>query len=237
LNRRIMPEAERDRRHRPVHQRLLDPARPGPQHLMGVERAHCAARIRASWNYTVAKKYLPPIPSPPRPFFRLSQKKRGAANGAPKQKPGFGVSSCDRPRESRGETGMASELPHERVWVRLGLSNVHGIGVFAIRPIPEGTSLFANDPAPIRWVEVAALDQAGLGEAERRFYEDFGIRRGGRIGCPPNFNLLTPSWYLNEPPAGAEPNVRSAADFTFYAARDIDEGEELLIDYASFSAS
>jgi hypothetical protein len=132
---------------------------------------------------------------------------------------------------------MASELPHEQVYVRLGLSEVHGIGVFAIRPIAKGTSLFANDLAPIRWVDVAALDHAGLGAAERRFYEDFGIRQGDRIGCPPNFNLLTPSWYLNQPAEGEPGNVRSDADFTFYAARDIDEGEELLIDYASFSAS
>ena len=130
---------------------------------------------------------------------------------------------------------MASELPHEQVHVRLGLSEVHGIGVFAIRPIPKGTSLFANDPAPIRWVDVETLDRAALGEPERRFYEDFGIRQGDRIGCPPNFNLLTPSWYLNEPADGAEANVRSAPDFTFYAARDIAEGEELVIDYASFS--
>ena len=130
---------------------------------------------------------------------------------------------------------MVAELPHEGVYVRLGPSEVHGIGVIAIRPIPKGTSLFPNDPAPIRWVAVDALARAGLSEAERRFYEDFGIRRNGEIGCPSNFNLLTPSWYLNEPAESAEANVRSAPDFTFYAARDIEAGEELLIDYASFS--
>jgi hypothetical protein len=130
---------------------------------------------------------------------------------------------------------MAAELPHEHVHVRLGLSRVQGIGVFAIRPIAKGTRLFANDPTPIRWISVDRLERAGLSEAERRFYEDFGIRRGERIGCPPNFNRLTPSWYLNEPPAGEAPNVRSGADYTFFAAREIAKGEELLIDYASFS--
>jgi SET domain-containing protein len=130
---------------------------------------------------------------------------------------------------------MASELPHEKAYVRLGLSDVHGIGVFAIKPIPEGTALFADDPAPIRWVAIEELEQAGLSPAERRLYEDFGIRQNGRIGCPPSFDNLTPAWYLNEPPAGVAANVRSDADFAFFTSRDIAEGEELLIDYASFS--
>jgi hypothetical protein len=130
---------------------------------------------------------------------------------------------------------MASKLPHEGVYVRLGVSAVHGIGVFAIRPIPAGTDIFANDLVPLAWVSKAELDRAGLTPAERAFYRDFGIHRGDRIGCPANFHNLTPGWYLNEPGPGAGANVRSNAGLAFIARRDIAEGEELSIDYAGFS--
>ncbi|HEX8063648.1 MAG TPA: SET domain-containing protein-lysine N-methyltransferase [Allosphingosinicella sp.] len=127
------------------------------------------------------------------------------------------------------------KLPHEGVYVRLGLSAVHGIGVFAIRPIPAGTDIFVNDGVPLVWVSRAALEAADLTPAERAFYHDFGISRGDRIGCPANFHNLTPGWYLNRPPPGAAANVESTGAFAFLARRDIAEGEELTIDYAGFS--
>jgi hypothetical protein len=130
---------------------------------------------------------------------------------------------------------MPSKLPHEGVYVRLGLSPVHGIGVFAIRPIPAGTDVFANDGVPLVWVSRAKLERAGLTEAERALYHDFGINRGDSIGCPANFHNLTPGWYLNEPPQGAGANVRSDGELRFFALRDIAEGEELSIDYSGFS--
>jgi hypothetical protein len=130
---------------------------------------------------------------------------------------------------------MPAKLPHEGVWARLGLSAVHGIGVLAIRPIPAGTDLFANDLVPLVWVGKAELERAGLSEAERALYHDFGIGRGDEIGCPANFNTLTPGWYLNEPAPGESANVRTDDSLAFTARRDIAEGEELTIDYESFS--
>ena len=130
---------------------------------------------------------------------------------------------------------VAAKLPHESVYVRLGLSAVHGIGVFAIRPIPAGTDIFANDSVPLVWVSRAELEQADLTEAERALYHDFGINRGDRIGCPANFHNLTPGWYLNEPAPGTEANVQSTDRLSFIARRDIAEGEELSIRYESFS--
>lgn len=130
---------------------------------------------------------------------------------------------------------MTSELPHHDVYVRLGLSRVHGIGVIAIRDIREGTNIFANDRVELVWVDKAALDDARLTEAERAFYHDFGISRGDRIGCPVNFHNLTPGWYLNEPTPGDDPNVTVDADLNFYARRLISEGEELTVRYQDFS--
>lgn len=130
---------------------------------------------------------------------------------------------------------MVAKLPHEGVWVRLGVSAIEGIGVFAIRPIPKGTDVFANDKVPLTWVARAEIEAAGLSQAERALYRDFGIRRGGEIGCPANFNNLTPGWYLNEPASGTAANVAADSSFAFTALRDIAEGEELTIDYSGFS--
>src|SRR5688500_663087 len=130
---------------------------------------------------------------------------------------------------------MAAKLPHEGFYGRLGPSAVLGIGVFAIRPIPAGTDIFANDGVPLMWVSKTELDQAGLTEAERALYHDFGINRGETIGCPANFHNLTPGWYLNEPAPGEEANVRSTDRLSFIARRDIAAGEELSIDYSEFS--
>ena len=130
---------------------------------------------------------------------------------------------------------MTQPLPHERVYVRLAPSKVHGIGVFAIRPIPEGTDIFANDRVQLIWIDSAELDRAGLSEEQKRLYRDFGINRGERIGCPVNFNNLTPGWYLNEPPEGEEASVRVDGNLSFFAARDIEAGEELSVRYSDFS--
>ena len=137
----------------------------------------------------------------------------------------------------RGSVGelMGRKLPHEDVYVRLGLSPIHGIGVFAIRAIPKGTNIFANDAVELVWVDKAELEAADPTPEERRFYRDFGIHRDGRIGCPVNFHNLTPGWYLNEPGPGQGANVSSDSLFNFTAARDIEEGEELTIHYREFS--
>jgi len=130
---------------------------------------------------------------------------------------------------------MATRSPHEGVWTRLGVSAIHGLGVFAIRPIPAGTNVFPGDTREIVWINAAIADAADLTPAERRFYTDFGIRRGDRIGCPASFDLLTVGWYLNEPPEGAEANLLANDSYEMIAARDIAEGEELTVRYETFS--
>ncbi|MDB5669090.1 MAG: hypothetical protein JWO25_49 [Alphaproteobacteria bacterium] len=132
---------------------------------------------------------------------------------------------------------MPQAPPHEGVYVRLGVSRIDGVGVFAIRPIPKGTNIFANDAVEMVWVDKACLDAEGLTGPERELYSDFAIRKGGKLGCPINFNSLTPGWYLNEPGAHDQANVESDDRFNFTASRDIEKGEELTIRYPGFSAA
>ncbi len=129
----------------------------------------------------------------------------------------------------------APGLPHDGVYARTGVSPIHGIGIFAIRAIPAGTNVFADDRTGLVWIERSAIEAAGLSEALLRLYEDFAIRDGSRFGCPETFNTMGVGWQLNQPAAGTEANTVIGGNLGIFAARDIGAGEELTIRYASYS--
>jgi len=122
------------------------------------------------------------------------------------------------------------QLPHQDVYTRLGRSRRHGIGVFAIRTIPKGTFVFPEDHERMIWVPEAKV--RNLPKALKSFYDDFSIIRNGRYGSPRRFDALTPAWYLNH---SNQPNLAADRSYRFYALRDIREGEELTVDYNTYS--
>jgi SET domain-containing protein len=126
---------------------------------------------------------------------------------------------------------MSEILPHEGVYTRLQVSKTHGVGVFAIRDIPKGTIVFSTDETEMIWIE--EKDVANIHPALKKLYDDFAVIRNGRYGCPKNFNMLTPGWYLNE--SRENPNVKCTDDFDFISIRDIRAGEELTVDYSTYS--
>jgi len=123
-------------------------------------------------------------------------------------------------------------MPHDGVYARLRPSRIHGIGVFAIRKIKKGTYVFPDDKAPMVWLEGGVLKN--LPSEVKRLYEDFCVIKGGGklYGCPKSFNQLTVSWYLN---SSKHPNMGCDVNYEFYALRDIKSGEELTVDYATYS--
>lgn len=126
-------------------------------------------------------------------------------------------------------------MPDIGVYTRIKPSKIHGVGVFAIRAIPKGASIFPDDDAPIVWMKRSKIKRL-RGEI-RRLYEDFCIIKdnGESYGCPANFSLMTTAWFLNEPKAGEQPSIGCRKDYTFYALRDIAAGEELTVNYSTFS--
>ncbi len=125
-----------------------------------------------------------------------------------------------------------STLPHHNVYARLGASTIHGVGVFAILPIPKGTVVFAGDDQPIIWVKKSLIQN--LDPAHQKLYNDFGLHRGDAIACPENFNSVTPGWCVNHNPDS--PNlVYDSENMEFVSARDIAVGEELTANYHSYS--
>jgi len=123
------------------------------------------------------------------------------------------------------------ELPHEGAFTRLGRSDIHGIGVFAILDIIKGTPLFKGDEKT-RTVTVDAANLEPCPASIKKLYEDFCPLNDGKYECPENFNQLTISWYLN---SSKSPNVECRENLLFYASRDIKAGEELTVDYDTYS--
>lgn len=121
-------------------------------------------------------------------------------------------------------------MPHHSVYTRLGPSRVHGVGVFAIADIPNGTYIFEPDDEDTVPVQAASTKQLSL--ALQELYKDFCVLTNGVYECPSSFNCLTPAWFLNH---SKSPNVAADLSLKFYAIRDIAKDEELTTDYATYS--
>jgi hypothetical protein len=142
---------------------------------------------------------------------------------------GVGRSFMDEPLETN---------PHDKVYTRLRPSKIQkgGIGVFAIRRIKKRTKLFCGDFEEMIWKEERDLPKRP--RTIRKLYDDFAViitddkDQKTRYGCPINFNRLTPSWYLN---SSRKANVRCDQYYNFFALRDIEPGEELTVDYSTYS--
>jgi SET domain-containing protein len=133
--------------------------------------------------------------------------------------------------EQRGETLRGNDSnPHRNLYTRLKVCS-NGIGVFAIREIPEGMFLFEGDNAKITRIAMHEIEK--IADAElRRMYFDFCPVVAGKFIAPVDFNQLTMSWYMNH---SDTPNVRANDDLRFFARRTIEQDEELTADYATFS--
>ena len=126
-------------------------------------------------------------------------------------------------------------FPHDGVFARLGLSKIHGIGVFAITDIPKDTNIYSNDETKIVWCDKKEIDGLNIDDNLKKLYTDFCVLKDGKYGVPSNFNSITPGWYMNEPLKGEEPNVYANNNFDFFAKKDIKKDEELTTIYSLFS--
>ena len=124
-------------------------------------------------------------------------------------------------------------LPHEDVYTRLGRSQFGGIGVIAIIPIPAGTNIFNEAPDDGEtYIEVPKDEVENLPPHMKQLYDDFAVLDNGIYYCPKSFNEITPSYFLNH---SKKPNVECRKpEYIFFSLRDIEPGEELLVDYDTY---
>jgi SET domain-containing protein len=125
---------------------------------------------------------------------------------------------------------VLSELPDFKVYTRLKKSEVHGIGVFAIREIKKGTYIFLEN-CKVKTIKAKDIPFSELPAEIIQLYKDFCPynKKEFTYTCPQNFNFMTISWFLNEDKEN--PNVGCDKQLEFYALKDIQVGEELFVNY------
>jgi len=114
-------------------------------------------------------------------------------------------------------------------YVMLKPSGVHGIGVFAIRPIPKGCQNFFSSGVG-EWIKLPIADVELLPQHSKDLVETYCLFDEENYFVPEyGFKVMDLVNYLNH---SGEPNIKSFEDGEhFEALRDISEGEELLISY------
>ncbi len=116
----------------------------------------------------------------------------------------------------------------DEVYCKLGVSGIHGIGVFALRDIPKGTkplkSMVSN-----KEIKFSRIELKKVPSSVRRHLGMFCLVEKGRVFAPEiGMNAVNLSIYLNH---SKTPNLKFNDKGVLEAVSDIARGEELTIDY------
>ena len=116
----------------------------------------------------------------------------------------------------------------ENVYCKLGVSPIHGIGVFALRDIPKGAyplkSMVSN-----KEVKFSRIELKKVPSTVRKHLNMFCLIEKGRVFAPEiGMNAVNLAIYLNH---SKTPNLFYNDDGVLEAMTDIAKGEEVTIDY------
>ena len=116
----------------------------------------------------------------------------------------------------------------EEVYCRLGVSNAHGVGVFAVRSIPKNTRVL-HSTLSTRDIRVSKSSLQHLPRSTRRLLQDFCEHDRQYYWLPRHgLNAMSLYQYLNH---STDPNVSLIKPGVYRTVRTIREGEELTLNY------
>jgi hypothetical protein len=121
-------------------------------------------------------------------------------------------------------------------YCRLQPSNIHGIGVFAVRDIPKGRNPFKTIPkyADFGYVRITGDELDALPPKLSEAIKALFIPTDGVMHIPNyGLNVIRLNCYLNH---ATTPNMRTKNGFDFTSLRKILVGEELTVDYRTYGA-
>ena len=125
---------------------------------------------------------------------------------------------------------LLSELANN-TWVMIKPSGIHGIGVFAVRDIPNGCNqMFSTEMG--EWTTVPKIEINELPQHAQDIVENYCLYDEANYFLPAQgFKAIDLSLFLNHADI---PNIISVNDGAYFETiRDIKKGEELLIDYGA----
>jgi SET domain-containing protein len=112
-------------------------------------------------------------------------------------------------------------------------SPVGGVGVFAVRDIPKGCrTIFSKTERTDQWINISRSEVDALPTFAKNVIYNYCLFDNDNYFVPAKgFKKMDLSHYLNH---SEQSNVASISDGDFFEAlRDIEAGEELLIDYGT----
>ena len=120
----------------------------------------------------------------------------------------------------------------KNTYCRLKVSSIQGIGVFAIRDIPENINPFSGLPEQ-KWIRFSMEE---LGEIDKNIMEMiddfFVVEQDNTINIPEyGLNGMDMSFFVNH---SDTPNLKTREGRYFFTARKILGGEELTIGYDAY---
>lgn len=116
----------------------------------------------------------------------------------------------------------------KEVFCRLGVSPVHGIGVFAVRDIPKGVNPLKSY-VRVKEIDVSKKEIKHLPKGVRAQIDTFCYYDRKSVSIPRNgLNTFDLAIYLNH---SKNPNLRFKKNGTLETLQDVKMDDELFIDY------
>jgi SET domain-containing protein len=114
------------------------------------------------------------------------------------------------------------------VFCRLGVSPIHGIGVFALRDIPKGINPLKSYVL-IKEIDISKADIQNLPQGVRDQIDTFCYYDKKSVTIPSiGLNSFDMAIYLNH---SKKPNLRFKKNGTLESIKAVAKGEEMFIDY------
>jgi hypothetical protein len=124
---------------------------------------------------------------------------------------------------------LALKKVNTKVWCRLGVSKVHGVGIFALKDIPKGTDPFVDS---YMGDEFCLIDKRKFQDSPKEvkdMLEDYWPTNDNKNAIVPVYpNVLVWTNYLNYTQNDNEVNIYLNDKGKWETTKDIKKGEELL---------
>jgi len=120
----------------------------------------------------------------------------------------------------------------KRTYCRLKVSSISGIGVFAVRDIPENTNPFSGT-LDQRWLRFSMDELGDLDKNILKMIDDFFvIEKDNTVNIPEHgLDGMDISFFVNH---SDNPNLLTREGRHFFTTRKIEKGEELIVGYDTY---
>jgi len=121
----------------------------------------------------------------------------------------------------------------KKTYCRLKPSRIEGVGVFAIRDIPQNINPFLKEEKP-SWIKLREEELKQLPKEVLEMIDSFFvIEKSKEVEIPQNgLNGMDVSFFLNH---SRNPNMKTDdSGYNFLTLRKIKKGEELTVNYGTY---